>query len=218
MFRKKWKLNIDFPFFYFSISKKIKISFFNFQLSEIMNNPNIFWYKCKCKGWKLMELQLGVSCTKRSSYLKFWKQIPVLRWKFGIYGWLGQCVLWFLAKYLFSWWHLATSSDCLLRTVYRVSQKGTNCSVMGFPCRHLLSWLYAMSYALSLYLSSQMYFENTVLCEWFRLINLQNFLLAMERYSAHTGSTIEDCILLYKSYFILDNLTIVPIYNWSQSN
>ena len=92
--------------------------------------------------------------------------------------------------------------------------EGQNCSVMGFPCRHLPSWLYAMSYALSLSLSSQMYFENTVSCEWFWFLNLQNFPLAMERDSTHTGSTIEDCILSYKSYFILDNSTLhVPIYN-----
>ena len=214
------KIEHRLPFFYFSISKKIKIwtQIFIFQLSEEMNSRNIFRYKCKCKGWKLMELQLAVSCAKQSSYLKFWKHIPVLRWKCGIHGWLEQWVLWFLAKYLFSWRHLATSWDCSLRTVYRVSQKGTNCSLMGFPCRHFPSWLYAMSYALSLSLSSQMYFENTVSCEWFRFLNLQNFPLAMERDSTHTGSTIEDCILSYKSYFILDNSTLhVPIYNWSQS-
>ena len=47
----------------------------------------------------------------------------------------------------------------------------------------------------------------------------QNFPLAIERYSAHAGSTIEDCILSYKSDFILHNSTLhVPFYDQSQSN
>ena len=47
----------------------------------------------------------------------------------------------------------------------------------------------------------------------------QNFPLAIERYSAHAGSTIEDCILSYKSDFILHNSTLhVPFYDRSQSN
>ena len=64
-----------------------------------------------------------------------------------------------------------------------------------------------MSYAVLLSLSSQMYFENIVSCEWLRFLNLQNFQLVIERDSAHAGSTIEDCILSYKSCFILDNST-----------
>ena len=39
----------------------------------------------------------------------------------------------------------------------------------------------------------------------------QNFPLAIERGSAHAGSTIEDCILSYKSDFIHHNSTIMTI-------
>ena len=47
----------------------------------------------------------------------------------------------------------------------------------------------------------------------------QNFPLAIERDSAHAGSTIEDCILSYKSDFILHNSTLhVLFYDRSQSN
>ena len=47
----------------------------------------------------------------------------------------------------------------------------------------------------------------------------QNFPLAIERDSAHAGSTIEDCILSYKSGFILHNSTLhVPFYDQFQSN
>ena len=47
----------------------------------------------------------------------------------------------------------------------------------------------------------------------------QNFPLAIERDSAHIGSTIEDCILSYKSGFILHNSTLhVPFYDGFQSN
>ena len=47
----------------------------------------------------------------------------------------------------------------------------------------------------------------------------QNFPLAIERDSAHAGATIDDCILLYKSDFILHNSTFhVPLYDRFQSN
>ena len=47
----------------------------------------------------------------------------------------------------------------------------------------------------------------------------QNFPFAIERDSAHAGSTIEDCILSYKSDFILHNSTLhVLFYDRSQSN
>ena len=47
----------------------------------------------------------------------------------------------------------------------------------------------------------------------------QNFPLAIERDSAHAGSTIKDCILSYKSDFILRNSTLhVPFYDQFQSN
>ena len=47
----------------------------------------------------------------------------------------------------------------------------------------------------------------------------QNFPLAIERDSAHAGSTIEDCILSYKSDFILHNSTLhVPFYDRFRSN
>ena len=47
----------------------------------------------------------------------------------------------------------------------------------------------------------------------------QNFPLAIERDSAHAGSTIEDCIFSYKSDFILHNSTLhVLFYDRSQSN
>ena len=47
----------------------------------------------------------------------------------------------------------------------------------------------------------------------------QNFPLAIERDSAHAGSTIEDCMLSYKSDFILHNPTLhVPFYDQFQSN
>ena len=48
---------------------------------------------------------------------------------------------------------------------------------------------------------------------------LQNFPLAVERDSAHAGSTIQDCMLSYKSDFILHNSTLhVPFYDRFQSN
>ena len=47
----------------------------------------------------------------------------------------------------------------------------------------------------------------------------QNFPLAIERDSARAGSTIEDCMLSYKSDFILHNPTLhVPFYDQFQSN
>ena len=47
----------------------------------------------------------------------------------------------------------------------------------------------------------------------------QNFPLAIERDSAHAGSTIKDCILAYRSDFILHNSTLhVPFYDQFQSN
>ena len=60
-----------------------------------------------------------------------------------------------------------------------------------------------------------------VVNEWsyFLLELSQNFPLAVERDSAHAGSTIEDCILSYKSDFILHNSTLhVPFYDRFQSN
>ena len=46
----------------------------------------------------------------------------------------------------------------------------------------------------------------------------QNFPLAIERDSAQAGSTIGDCILSYKSDFILHNSTLhVPFYDRFQS-
>ena len=47
----------------------------------------------------------------------------------------------------------------------------------------------------------------------------QNFPLAIERDSAHAGSTIEDCILSYNSDFIPHNSTLhIPFYDQFQSN
>ena len=61
--------------------------------------------------------------------------------------------------------------------------------------------------------------ERTTDVPSLQYIFAQNFPLAIERDSAHAGSTIEDCILSCKSDFILHNSTLhVLFYDRSQSN
>ena len=51
---------------------------------------------------------------------------------------------------------------------------------------------------------------------YFLLELSQNFLLAIERDSAHAGSTIEDCILSYKSdlFFTIQHYTFCSTINF----